>query len=52
MKRMDRRAFLEVLQSRTTAVPWFVNAGSGRFPFGFFFWKMSRYGVKGKVEWH
>lgn len=34
------------------AIPWFVNASEGRFPFGFFLWKMSRYGVKGKVEWY
>jgi len=50
--RLLNRAFLEELQSKTGAIPWFVNAGSGRFPFGFFFWKMSRYGVKGKVEWY
>jgi hypothetical protein len=46
------RAFIEELTSKTGAIPWFVNAGSGRFPFGFFFWKMSHYGVKGKVEWY
>jgi len=46
------RAFIEEVQSKTGAIPWFVNASSGRFPFGFFFWKMSRYGVKGKVEWY
>jgi hypothetical protein len=34
------------------AIPWFVNAGSDRFAFGFFFWKMAKYGVKGKVEWY
>ena len=33
------------------AIPYFVNTGRGRFPFGFFFWKMSKYGVFGKVEW-
>ncbi len=46
------RKFLEELQSKTGAIPWFVNAGSGRFPFGLFFWKMTRYGVRGKVEWY
>jgi hypothetical protein len=51
-RRLLNRAFLEELQSKTGAIPWFVNAGSGRFPFGFFFWKMSKYGVKGKVEWY
>jgi hypothetical protein len=51
-RRLLNRAFLEEVQNKTGAIPWFVNAGSGRFPFGFFFWKMSRYGVKGKVEWY
>ena len=46
------RGFLEELQSKTGAIPWFVNAGSGRLPFGFFFWKMSHCGVQGKVEWY
>ncbi len=51
-RRLLNRNFLEQLQTGTGAIPWFVNAGSGRFPFGFFFWKMSRHGVKGKVEWY
>jgi len=51
-RRLLNRAFIEELRSRTGAIPWFVNAGSGRLPFGFFFWKMSQYGVKGKVEWY
>jgi hypothetical protein len=51
-RRLLNRAFLEELQAKTGAIPWFVNAGSGRFPYGFFFWKMSQYGVKGKVEWY
>ncbi|MBN1506609.1 MAG: hypothetical protein JW955_07175 [Sedimentisphaerales bacterium] len=51
-RRLLNRAFLEELQDKTGAIPWFVNAGSGRFPFGFFFWKMSKYGVRGKVEWY
>ncbi|MCX6904362.1 MAG: hypothetical protein NTW03_12965 [Verrucomicrobia bacterium] len=46
------RNFLEELQSKTLAVPWFVNAGTGRFPFGLFFWKMTHYGARGKVEWY
>lgn len=46
------KAFIEEVQSKTGAIPWFVNAGSGRFPFGFFFWKMGKYGVRGKVEWY
>lgn len=51
-RRFLNRAFIEELTSKTGAIPWFVNAGSGRLPFGFFFWKMSHYGVKGKVEWY
>jgi hypothetical protein len=51
-RRLLNRAFLEELQKDTGAIPWFVNAGSGRFPFGFFFWKMTKYGVRGKVEWY
>jgi hypothetical protein len=46
------KAFIAELQEKTGAIPWFVNAGSGRLPFGFFFWKMTRYGVRGKVEWY
>lgn len=51
-RRLLNRAFIEELTSQTGAIPWFVNAGSGRLPFGFFFWKMSHYGVKGKIEWY
>ncbi len=43
--------FIEELTSKTDAIPYFVNTGKGRFPFGFFFWKMTKYGVRGKVEW-
>jgi hypothetical protein len=50
-RRLINRAFLEEVQT-LGAIPWFVNAGEGRFPFGFFFWKMAKYGVKGKVEWY
>ncbi len=46
------RRFLQELQNKTTAIPWFVNTGTGRFPFGLFFWKMTKYGAKGKVEWY
>jgi hypothetical protein len=44
--------FLIELRQKSGAIPWFVNADCGRFPFGFFFWKMARYGVRGKVEWY
>ena len=51
-RNLINRAFLAELQETTGAIPWFVNAGSGRFPFGFFFWKMASLGVRGKVEWY
>ncbi|MCX7045848.1 MAG: DUF6067 family protein [Candidatus Sumerlaeota bacterium] len=51
-RRLMNRGFLMEVQEKTGAIPWFVNAGSGRFPFGFFFWKMSKYGLRGKVEWY
>jgi hypothetical protein len=51
-RRLVNRAFLTQLQKETGAVPWFVNTGCGRFPYGFFFWKMARLGVRGKVEWY
>lgn len=50
-RRLINRDFLTEVR-KTGAIPWFVNAQSGRFPFGFFFWKMARYGVRGKVEWY
>jgi len=40
-RRLINREFLEEVQ-KLGAIPWFVNAGEGRFPFGFFFWKMAR----------
>ena len=46
------KKFLQELQEKTNTIPWFVNAGAGRFPFGLFFWKMTKYGVRGKVEWY
>lgn len=51
-RRLINREFLLELQRQTDAIPWFVNAGSDRFPFGCFFWKMTQYGVRGKVEWY
>jgi len=47
---INRETLLEI--GATGAIPWFVNAGTGRFPYGFFFWKMAQYGVRGKVEWY
>jgi hypothetical protein len=51
-RRLINKEFILDLQKTTGAIPWFVNAGSGRFPYGFFFWKMTKYGVRGKVEWY
>jgi hypothetical protein len=51
-RRLINREFIVDLQQKSSAIPWFVNAGSDRFPFGFFFWKMAKYGVRGKVEWY
>jgi hypothetical protein len=51
-RRLINKGFLGELQARTGAIPWLVNADSGRLPFGFFFWKMAKYGVRGKVEWY
>ena len=50
-RRLLNDKFIQGLVEKTDAIPYFVNAGKGRFPFGFFFWKMSKYGVVGKVEW-
>jgi len=50
-RRLINREFVEQVE-KLGAIPWFVNAGVGRFEFGFFFWKMARYGVRGKVEWY
>ena len=50
-RRLLNDKFVKELVRETGAIPYFVNAGKGRFPFGFFFWKMSKYGVVGKVEW-
>jgi len=50
-RRLLNDRFINQLVKETGAIPYFVNAGKGRFPFGFFFWKMSKYGVAGKVEW-
>ena len=33
------------------AAPWLVNIGMDRFSNGYWFWKMARLGVRGKMEW-
>ena len=33
------------------ATPWLVNVGMDRFSNGYWFWKMVRLGVRGKMEW-
>lgn len=50
-RRLLNDKFIHPLVAETGTIPYFVNAGKGRFPFGFFFWRMSKYGVAGKVEW-
>ena len=50
-RQLLNEAFLKELTSKTDAIPYFVNTGKGRFPFGFFFWRMTKFGVRGKVEW-
>jgi len=50
-RRLINRAFITQVR-RLGAIPWFVNGGVGRFPFGFFFWKMTKFGVRGKIEWY
>jgi len=50
-RRLLNERFITELVEKTGAIPYFVNAGKGRFPFGFFFWRMSKFGVAGKVEW-
>jgi hypothetical protein len=50
-RRLINREFITEVQ-QTGAIPWFVNGGRGRFPYGLFFWKMAGYGVQGKVEWY
>jgi hypothetical protein len=50
-RRLVNDKFITKLTQQAGAIPYFVNTGKGRFPFGFFFWRMSKYGVAGKVEW-
>jgi hypothetical protein len=51
-RKLVNERFISELRRETGAIPWFVNTGSGRLPFGFFFWRMSKLGVRGKVEWY
>ena len=51
-RRLINDKFIEELRAKTDAIPYLVNAGKGRFPFGFFLWRMSKWGVRGKVEWY
>ena len=34
------------------AQPWFINGGKGRYAFGMWFWKTTKWGQYGKIEWH
>jgi hypothetical protein len=51
-RKLANATFISELRSETGAIPWFVNTGSGRFPFGLFFWRMTKLGGRGKVEWY
>jgi hypothetical protein len=44
-RRLVNEAFIRKLVKETGAIPYFVNTGKGRFPFGFFFWRMAKFGV-------
>lgn len=33
------------------SIPWLVNIGKDRFSNGYYYWKMSRMGLQGKMEW-
>lgn len=33
------------------STPWLVNTGKDRFSNGYYYWKMSRLGLQGKMEW-
>ena len=50
-RQLINKEFIQEVREKG-AIPWFVNGGSGRLPYGFFFWKMAQYGVRGKVEWY
>ncbi|MFQ5808380.1 MAG: hypothetical protein ACE5JM_02075, partial [Armatimonadota bacterium] len=45
------RDVIERVRSRG-ATPWFINGGKGRYPFSIWFWKCTKWGVDGKIEWH
>jgi hypothetical protein len=49
-KRLLNRATVEMV-SKAGATPWLVNVGIDRFSNGFWLWKMSKQGVRGKMEW-
>jgi hypothetical protein len=42
-RRLINKAFVLELQEKTGAIPWFVNAGTGRLPFGYLFWRVFCY---------
>ncbi|KPJ53986.1 MAG: hypothetical protein AMS16_05000, partial [Planctomycetes bacterium DG_58] len=45
------RDVIERVKSLGSA-PWFINGGKGRYPYGIWFWKTTKWGQKGKIEWH
>ena len=49
-KKLLNKATVDDIQS-AGATPWLVNIGMDRFSNGYWFWKMIRLGVRGKMEW-
>lgn len=49
-RRLLNRETVELVQ-QAGATPWLVNVGIDRFSNGYWLWKMSRLGIRGKMEW-
>jgi hypothetical protein len=49
-KRLLKKETVELIK-RSGAIPWLVNVGTDRFSNGYWFWKMIRLGIRGKMEW-
>ena len=52
---LDRRLLTRDVVSRMKslgATPWFINGGKGRYAFGLWLWKASKWGLHGKIQWH
>lgn len=49
-RRLLKRETVDLV-SKAGATPWLVNVGKDRFSNGYWFWKMARLGIRGKMEW-